>query len=105
MKTLLLSVLVALPMFAFSQIIVDKQDISQDSTVKFIVLTTSPVMKKVSVQVDYGQNKTISKPGALYDSNGQFKQFFSLAGILNYFYEQGWDLVSLEGDKAVMKRR
>lgn len=92
-------------MFAFSQIIVDKQDISQDSTVKFIVLTSLPAVNKVSVQVDYGQKKTITKPGSLYDSNGQFKQFFSLAGILNYFDEQGWDLVTLEGDKAVMKRR
>lgn len=105
MKTLALLVMLFIPTLASSQIYVDKEDISQDSTIQFIVVTANQAVSKVSVQVDYGQKKTIAKPGALYDGSGQFKNFFSLGGALNYFYQEGWDLVSLEGDRAVMRRR
>ncbi len=94
---------------AFAQIYVEGVKLSPDNTGQY--LEVDPQYKTdgaCTFSVDYGQSGP--KEDFISDENGKQVEFRSLVAGLNYFYNQGWELVvatvqERSGRKFLLKRR
>ena len=88
MKYFFLSVIIFLSLKSFSQ-----------DTLKFeqyceVVATGKLLSNKVTIDIDYGEERSIWKDHRIKDDTGKFKQFNSVIDAINYLGKQGWKLVN-----------
>ncbi|MFK8105487.1 MAG: hypothetical protein AB8G15_23440 [Saprospiraceae bacterium] len=78
-----------------AQIIVDDIDISQDENLSICQVWFVPktFSSKVTVRVDYGQEAKRPSGGSSLKENGKKKAFNSVVAGLNYFENNGWQLI------------
>jgi len=74
--------------FAFSQ---DSLKVEQYCEV---VATGKFLSNKVTIDIDYGEERSFWKDHRLKDENGKFKKFNSVIDALNYLGKEGWKLVN-----------
>ena len=74
---------------AFSQSDTDK--IEQYCTV---VATPRMLSNRVTIDIDYGEKKSIWKDNRLKDEEGKVRKFNSVIDALNYMGNSGWSLVN-----------
>lgn len=58
-----------------------------------IVGTSKFMSSKVTIQIDYGQEKSFWKDNRVKDENGNVQSFNSMVDALNYMGLQGWEFV------------
>jgi hypothetical protein len=89
MKKLLVLFIIVLPVIAFAQ--ADTLKVEQYCEV---VATSRMFSKKVTIDIDYGEARSIWKDNRLKDEDGNLKKFNTTIDALNYLGKQGWKLVN-----------
>lgn len=59
-----------------------------------VVATGRILSNKVTIDIDYGEERSIWKDHRLKDEDGKLKKFNSVIDALNYLGKQGWRLVN-----------
>ncbi len=59
-----------------------------------VVATGRLLSNKVTIAIDYGEERSIWKDHRLKDEDGKFKKFNSVIDAINYLGKQGWKLVN-----------
>jgi hypothetical protein len=59
-----------------------------------VVATGKLLSNKVTIDIDYGEERSFWKDHRLKDDNGRFKKFNSVIDAINYLGKQGWKLVN-----------
>lgn len=59
-----------------------------------VVATSRLLSNKVTIDVDYGEERSIWKNYRLKDDEGKFKKFNSVIDAVNYLGKGGWKLVN-----------
>jgi hypothetical protein len=88
MKYLVLFVMTLLSFRSYSQ---DTLKLEQYCEV---VATGKMLSNKVTIDIDYGEERSIWKDHRIKDDNGKFKKFNSVIDALNYLGKLGWKLVN-----------
>lgn len=88
MKGLLLTLLLALPFFGFSQ--------NDKRTEQYcMVLAHSKLLStKVNITVDFGQEQSMWRAEWIKDEEGKVVKFNSVIDALNYMNGEGWEFVN-----------
>ena len=85
-------------LFVFITMLVSFNSYSQDtSTVEQyceVVATARLLSNKVTVDIDYGEQKSIWKDNRLREENGKLKKFNTIVDAINYLGKDGWKLVN-----------
>lgn len=89
MKKLLVLFIIVCPVFAFAQ-----TDTSKVEQYCEVVATGRLFSKKVTIDIDYGEARSIWKDNRLKDEGGTVKKFNTVVDALNYLGKQGWKLVN-----------
>ena len=76
-----------------------KQSFSQRDTAKIeqyceVVATPRALSNKVTINVDYGEERSIWKDNRLKTEEGKLKKFNTTIDALNYMGKEGWKLVN-----------
>jgi hypothetical protein len=88
MKKFLLLFLLILSIRVFSQ---DTTKVEQYCEV---IATGRILSNKVTIDIDYGEERSIWKDHRLKDEDGKLKKFNSVIDALNYLGKHGWILVN-----------
>lgn len=59
-----------------------------------VVATGRLFSSKVTIDIDYGEERSIWKDNRLKDDNGKLKKFNSVIDAINYLGKDGWKLVN-----------
>lgn len=59
-----------------------------------VVATPKLLSNKVTIEVDYGEEKSFWKNNRLKDEDGKLKKFNTVIDALNYMGKMGWKLVN-----------
>ena len=59
-----------------------------------VVATGRLLSNKVTIDIDYGEERSIWKDNRLKDDNGKLKKFNTVIDALNYLGKDGWLLVN-----------
>ena len=59
-----------------------------------VVATPKMLSNKVTIDVDYGEERSFWKDNRLRDESGRLKKFNTTIDALNYLGKQGWKLVN-----------
>lgn len=59
-----------------------------------VVATGKLLSNKVTIDIDYGEERSIWKDHRIKDDNGKFKKFNSVIDAINYLGKLGWKLVN-----------
>ena len=59
-----------------------------------VVATARLLSNKVTVNIDYGEERSIWKDYRLRDDEGKLKKFNSVIDAINYLGKEGWKLVN-----------
>jgi hypothetical protein len=59
-----------------------------------VVATPKLLSSKVTIDVDYGEERSIWKDNRMRDESGKLKKFNTTIDALNYLGKQGWKLVN-----------
>jgi hypothetical protein len=70
------------------------QDTSKVEQYCEVVATGKLFSNKVTIDVDYGEERTFWKDHRLKDEDGRFKKFNSVIDATNYLGKRGWKLVN-----------
>lgn len=96
MKYLMILFLLSVSLTSDAQIIVDSLNINNLKDCNYIEISCKPrwLLERIDVHVDYGQD-VMSKPSrsSIQNVNGTKIVFSSYMQILNFFDNNGWDLV------------
>ena len=88
MKAILMLIVLMCSLASFSQ---DSSKVEQYCQV---VATSKLLSNKVTIDVDYGEERSFWKDHRLKDEDGRFKKFNSVIDAINYLGKQGWKLVN-----------
>lgn len=88
-KLFILSVILLNVVAGFSQD--DKANIEQYCAV---VVTPRLLSNKVTIDIDYGEGRSVWKDNRLKTEEGKVKKFNSVIDALNYMGNSGWQLVN-----------
>lgn len=99
-KIILIQFFVVIAQIINAQITIDGKDLNADSSIQFISLIGVDVglfKKKLVVTVDYGQKiPAFDTDMTVKGPDGKVFYYQSMTGALNFFYENGWDLVGTD---------
>ena len=75
------------------------QSFAQDDTTKVeqyaeVVATPRLLSNKVTIDIDYGEERSIWRDNRLKEDNGRLKKFNTTIDALNYLGKGGWKLVN-----------
>lgn len=59
-----------------------------------VVATARLLSNKVTIDIDYGEERSIWKDNRLKDETGKLKKFNSVIDAINYLGKSGWRLVN-----------
>ena len=59
-----------------------------------VVATARLLSTKVTIDIDYGEERSIWKDNRLKDENGKLKKFNTTIDAINYLGKNGWKLVN-----------
>jgi hypothetical protein len=59
-----------------------------------VVATGRFLSNKVTIDIDYGEERSIWKDNRIKDDNGKLKKFNSVIDAINYLGKSGWKLVN-----------
>ena len=59
-----------------------------------VVATGRILSNKVTIDIDYGEERSVWKDNRLKDENGRLKKFNSVIDAINYLGKNGWKLVN-----------
>lgn len=59
-----------------------------------VVATGRILSNKVTIDIDYGEERSIWKDSRLKDDNGRLKKFNTVIDAINYLGKNGWKLVN-----------
>lgn len=59
-----------------------------------VVATGRLLSNKVTIDIDYGEERSIWKDNRLREENGKLKKFNSVIDAINYLGKNGWKLVN-----------
>jgi hypothetical protein len=59
-----------------------------------VVATARLLSNKVTIDIDYGEEKSIWKDNRLREENGKLKKFNTIVDAINYLGKDGWKLVN-----------
>ncbi|MEP6700157.1 MAG: hypothetical protein ABJA85_02530 [Bacteroidota bacterium] len=59
-----------------------------------VVATGRLLSNKVTIDIDYGEERSIWKDNRLKDDNGKLKKFNTVIDAINYLGKSGWTLVN-----------
>lgn len=88
-KILLLSILLLATFQSFSQ-----SDTSNVEQYCEVVATPRLLSTKVTIDVDFGERRSIWKDNRLKEDDGKLKKFNTVIDALNYMGNDGWKLVN-----------
>lgn len=88
MKTILVSVFLSLALTGYSQ------DTSKVEQYCEVIATGRLLSNKVTIDIDYGEERSFWKDHRLKDDDGKLKKFNSVIDALNYLGKLGWKLVN-----------
>ena len=71
-----------------------QQDSSRVEQYCEVIATEVIMSKKVAIDIDYGEGRSIWKDNRLRAENGKLKKFNSLIDALNFLGKEGWKLVN-----------
>jgi hypothetical protein len=90
MKIILLAVIIAFTSFqSFAQADADKVEQYCE-----VVATPRLLSTKVTIDIDFGEERSIWKDNRLRNDNGKVKKFNTVIDALNYMGKDGWVLVN-----------
>ncbi len=90
MKTIIISTLTLLSSFQlFAQNDADKVEQYAE-----VVVTPRSLSSKVTVDIDYGEERSIWKDNRVKTDEGKLKKFNTVVDALNYMGKEGWRLVN-----------
>lgn len=88
MKIIFISLFLGISLSVFSQ------DTSQVEQYCEVVATARLLSNKVTIDIDYGEERSFWKDHRLKDEDGKFKKLNSVIDALNYLGKLGWKLVN-----------
>lgn len=88
-KTILTGIIFVMPFLSFSQI--DPPKIEQYCE---IVATPRLLSNKVTIDINYGDEKSIWKDTRLKNDEGRLKKFNTVIDALNYMGKDGWIFIN-----------
>jgi hypothetical protein len=59
-----------------------------------VIATGKLLSNKVTIDIDYGEERSFWKDHRLKEDNGKLKKFNSVIDAINYLGKQGWKLVN-----------
>lgn len=59
-----------------------------------VVATGRLLSNKVTIDIDYGEERSIWKDNRVKDDNGKLKKFNTVIDAINYLGKSGWKLVN-----------
>lgn len=59
-----------------------------------VVATPRLLSTKVTIDIDYGEERSVWRDNRLKEENGRLKKFNSVIDALNYMGKEGWKLVN-----------
>lgn len=71
-----------------------QQDASKVEQYCEVVATGRLLSTKVTIDIDYGEERSIWKDNRLKDENGKNKKFNTVIDAINYLGKNGWKLVN-----------
>lgn len=90
MKNIIIIALILFSSFqSFSQIETDKVEQYAE-----VVATPRLLSSKVTIDIDYGEERSIWKDNRLKNDEGKLKKFNTVIDALNYMGKEGWKLVN-----------
>lgn len=90
MKTIIISAIILLSSFKlFAQNDADKVEQYAE-----VVATPRLLSSKVTVDIDYGEERSIWKDNRVKTDEGKLKKFNTVVDALNYMGKEGWKLVN-----------
>ncbi len=90
MKTIIISAIILLSSFQlFAQSDADKVEQYAE-----VVATPRLLSSKVTIDIDYGEERSIWKDTRLKNDEGKLKKFNTVVDALNYMGKDGWNLVN-----------
>lgn len=97
MKTVLVTLMISLAFAASAQVVVDDFDINESDAKYVQLLGLSKFLTmtgKVTVYIDYGQEKVFGKDQRIVGPHGKAQVFNGMIDALNFMEENGWEYVS-----------
>jgi hypothetical protein len=88
MKSILFTILLFVSVSAFTQ------DTSKVEQYCKVVATGKLLSTKVTIDIDYGEERTLWKDHRLRNEDGKLKKFNSVIDAINYLGRDGWKLVN-----------
>lgn len=88
MKTIFVSLFLCISLSVFSQ---DTSGVEQYCEV---VANARLLSNKVTIEINYGEERNFWKDHRIKDEEGKFKKFNSVIDALNYLGKLGWKLVN-----------
>ncbi len=70
------------------------QDTSKVEQYCEVVATGRLFSNKVTIDIDYGEERSIWKDNRLKEEDGKLKKFNSVVDAINYLGKKGWNLVN-----------
>ena len=67
----------------------EKEDLTY---IELVGINTAIWGMKLKIFVDYGQKLKVLKPTKITDEKGKTMKFNTMVHVLNYFYQNGWEL-------------
>ena len=90
MKTIIISTIILLSSFQlFAQSDADKVEQYAE-----VVATPRLLSNKVTIDIDYGEERSIWKDNRIKTDEGKLKKFNTVVDALNYMGKEGWKLVN-----------
>ncbi|HEY8687989.1 MAG TPA: DUF4177 domain-containing protein [Chitinophagaceae bacterium] len=90
MKTIIISAIILLSSFQlFAQSDADKVEQYAE-----VVATPRLLSSKVTIDIDYGEERSIWKDNRIKTDEGKLKKFNTVVDALNYMGKEGWKLVN-----------
>jgi hypothetical protein len=71
-----------------------QQDLTRVEQYCEVVATGRLLSNKVTIDIDYGEERSIWKDNRLKDDNGKLKKFNTVIDAINYLGKDGWKLVN-----------
>ena len=71
-----------------------QQDTSRVEQYCEVVATGRSLSNKVTIDIDYGEERSIWKDNRLKDDNGKLKKFNTVIDAINYLGKTGWKLIN-----------
>jgi hypothetical protein len=59
-----------------------------------LIATPKLFSNKVSIDIDFGDEKSLWRDGRIKDDNGKIKKFNTIIDALNYMGQQGWIFIN-----------